>query len=850
MNILNKISIGNKLRLLSVAFILPIIALLSLFVMEKNKSINFAEAEITGVEYIVPLKQFLLHIAEHRGSTNALLKGNESVRKKLPGIREKIVSDIQQVDKVNDKLGEQLKVHDSWQTIKTQWDSLGKKATSLKASESFAQHSQLIADTISLVTRIGDTSNLILDPDLDTYYLMDVMVLRVNQLNNELGIIRGLGAGILAKGKITASQSTDILNKFTILQSSIKNTVRAVHVVFENSSGLEPSLKPKIAEFTQSSTAFLNDIETKILQKNGIKYAVAAGYSASDFFSSGSRAIASNSELFDETATQLTRLLNVRISGFAQSLYISLAIAIIIVLLATAFAYLIISSITRSSKKILAVFASIGDGKFDNDISVTTNDEMGTMLNELKSLQTHLGFNLKDAQDKAVEASRIQIALSCASTNLMMADENNVIIYMNESVKEMFDDISEALTEAIPGFDGNNLMGQNIDTFHKSPAHQQGLLKDLKKTYTSKFTVGGIDLQIVANPVFSDDGHRIGTVVEWENQTEQNRVMNRLTDAANSGDFTTLDVGNSKDESYVSLANNINNVLKKTGDSIDDVVKALENLAQGNLDSYIKGDYNGVFGKLQNGVNSTLDKLTEVIQIAQRNSRTGVTTSGNLSTTASSLGAGSSQQAASLEEISSSMEEMSANIRQSADNAGQTEQIAQRVATDAAESGKTVEKAVVAMRSIAEKISIIEEISRQTNLLALNAAIEAARAGEHGKGFAVVAAEVRKLAERSQKAATEISELSSVTVETAEIAGEKISKLVPDIQKTAELVQEISVASKEQDVGANEINSALQNLDSVVQRSAAAAEELSSSAAELSNQAAEQSEAMRFFKLG
>jgi len=847
MNILNKINIGNKLRLLSFAFMLPILILLSFHVVEKNQSITIANTELNGVEYINALKPFLQHITEHRDTLNVFLNRDKSIAKKLPAIQEKIAHDIQKIDNVNEKLGEPLNANDSWQTLKTQWDLLNKKAKKLRAYKSFAQHSQLITDTIDLITHVGDTSHLFLDPDLDTHYLMDIMVLKVAQLNNELSVLRGMGAGIIAKGKISTSQTNKILNKSNILKTSIANMARTANVIFSNSAELEAALKPKLQAFSKSSNAFIDEIYAKLLQDNALEFASAMGYEASEFINIGTKPITDNTTLFNETATQLTRLLNLRISGFNQSLYISTAIAAIFILLASALAYFITHGITHNSNKILNVFTNIGEGKFDNNIVVTTNDETGTMLNELKLLQVRLGANLKDAHDKAIESNRIQIALSCASTNLMMTDENNTIIYMNESVKEMFSEIRETLEQEIPNYDADNLIGQNID---KTPAPQQNLLKDLQNTHTEKLTVGKIDLQIVANPVFTDDGHRIGTVLEWENQTEQNRVMNRLTDAANSGDFTTLKVGDSKDETYICLANNINNVLQKTGDSIDDVVNALENLAEGNLNTYMKGDYNGVFEKLQKGVNSTLDKLTEVIQIAQKNSRTGVTTSGQLSTTASSLGAGSSQQAASLEEISSAMEEMSANIRQSADNAGQTEKIAQKVASDAQESGKTVEKTAVAMRSIVEKISIIEEISRQTNLLALNAAIEAARAGEHGKGFAVVASEVRKLAERSQKAATEISELSATTVESAELAGDKISKLVPDIQKTATLVQKISAASREQDTGATEINSALQNLDNVVQRSAAAAEELSNSAAELSGQASKQSEAMSFFKMG
>jgi methyl-accepting chemotaxis protein len=195
------------------------------------------------------------------------------------------------------------------------------------------------------------------------------------------------------------------------------------------------------------------------------------------------------------------------------------------------------------------------------------------------------------------------------------------------------------------------------------------------------------------------------------------------------------------------------------------------------------------------------------------------------------------------------MEEMTASISQTADNARQTEQIAQQAATEAKATGEAVSEAVTAMKQIAEKIGIIEEIARQTNLLALNAAIEAARAGEHGKGFTVVAAEVRKLAERSQKAASEIVEYSRGSLEVSERAGEKLTDLLPSIMKNSSLVQEISAAAVEQDKGAAEINKALQQLDQVVQQSAAAAEEMAASSEELSAQAETMFETVSFFKV-
>jgi methyl-accepting chemotaxis protein len=220
-----------------------------------------------------------------------------------------------------------------------------------------------------------------------------------------------------------------------------------------------------------------------------------------------------------------------------------------------------------------------------------------------------------------------------------------------------------------------------------------------------------------------------------------------------------------------------------------------------------------------------------------------------LSSSSEQVSQGASEQAASAEEASASMEEMAANIKQNADNAAQTEKIARQSAKDAEASGEAVSRAVEAMRTIAQKIGIVQEIARQTDLLALNAAVEAARAGEHGKGFAVVASEVRKLAERSQSAAAEISAMSSDTVTAAQDAGDMLGRLVPDIRKTAELVSEISAACREQDIGAAQINEAIQQLDKVTQQNAGASEQMSATSEELASQAEELQTSIAFFKV-
>ncbi|OIQ52193.1 Methyl-accepting chemotaxis protein II [Pseudodesulfovibrio hydrargyri] len=278
-------------------------------------------------------------------------------------------------------------------------------------------------------------------------------------------------------------------------------------------------------------------------------------------------------------------------------------------------------------------------------------------------------------------------------------------------------------------------------------------------------------------------------------------------------------------------------------------VRFAEEMAGGDFTKTLDVDQKDEIGVLAAALNDMVVKLRQVVQSVGAASENIASGSEELSASAQALAQGATEQAASIEEISSSMEQMASNIGQNADNARQTEELANKAAADARESGESVVMTVEAMNSIAEKISIIEEIARQTNLLALNAAIEAARAGEHGKGFAVVAAEVRKLAERSGVAAAEISDLSANSLAVADKAGRMLQQLVPDIERTASLVQEITASSNEQNAGANQVSKAIEQLDQVIQQNASASEEMASTSEELSAQGQELQTTMAFFNV-
>jgi methyl-accepting chemotaxis protein len=483
---------------------------------------------------------------------------------------------------------------------------------------------------------------------------------------------------------------------------------------------------------------------------------------------------------------------------YQSSRMFMLALVLCGVLTGVGLGVFIARSIARPLGRLAEVAKQISMGDVNQSIEYRSGDEVGSLAESFRALVDYI-------RDIAVVLEKMGAGDLSATVEAKSERDVLSLSYQKtaEAVKALVRDARQLSEAAVEG---------KLVTRADASAHQGDFRKVVQGVNETLDAVIG-PLQVSAHYV---------------EQISKGDMPSRITDEY-KGEFNLI-------------KNNLNTLIE----AMNAITEAAEKVAGGDLTVTLKE--RSPEDKLMQALSAMVAGLTRTVGEIRTIAGEVATASQSISTASVQVSKGASAQAAAAEEASASMEEMVSNIKQNADNAQQTDKIANKSAHDAKESGQSVLEAVSAMKEIASKISIIEEIARQTNLLALNAAIEAARAGEHGKGFAVVAAEVRKLAERSQKAAGEINHLSGKTLNVSEKSGEMLDKLVPDIQRTAELVQEITAASKEQDTGAEQINKALQQLEQVIQQNASAAEEMASTTEELTGQSEQLVSALGFFR--
>jgi len=534
--------------------------------------------------------------------------------------------------------------------------------------------------------------------------------------------------------------------------------------------------------------------------------------------------------------------------------YVS-SVSQMLVVLAIILASLLGYYVTRRLSKRLAYASKmlnrVSEGEYFDWVQVDQNDEIGSLLMALKSMQIRQGYRMTEVQVMANEALRIKQSLDVANSNMMIADADYRIIYMNQSMKGMMESNARAFKEVLPDFDVESLIGSTINMFHKDPAHQRRLLDALQTSFTSEdLNINGRWIRITATPVFNNKGERVAITTEWEDRTSQLQIEGEVklfVQAGIDGDFSRRLEAQGHEGFMLVLSESLNDLNAMFEGVFANFGQALEAIEKGQLMHRIDAEYKGVFGSMTQATNRTAEKLAEVLTDVRNTAMNVADGSAEISNGNTTLSDRTQEQAAALEETSASVEELSGTVQQNADNARQANQLAVTTSEQAEKGQIVVKQAIEAVagisqssRKIADIIGVIDEIAFQTNLLALNAAVEAARAGEQGRGFAVVAGEVRTLAGRSAEAAKEIKGLIGASVESVDLgsklvndSGEALSEIVQSVQKVTDIIAEIAAASQEQSQGVDQINKAITQLDSAVQQNAALVEETAASSANL-----------------
>lgn len=544
---------------------------------------------------------------------------------------------------------------------------------------------------------------------------------------------------------------------------------------------------------------------------------------------------------------------------------------LVAVALITAFSILVNVELVKTFRvaleKIISVSYCLADGHYRNAVDLNRNDQVGDLYKAVFGMQVKLNADLAHTKELAAESMRIKQALDNVSSSVMVADNDLNIIYMNERVLETFKNAESDIQKDLPDFKTDELLGANIDQFHKNPAHQRNLVPKLTGTMKSNLIIGGRHMDFIANPVMSNEGDRIGTVVEWLDRTHEVKIeqeIEAIVEGVKAGELSARIEMADKDGFFAKLSSGINELTDVIDHVFADVSSTMQSMATGDLSNRIVSDYHGVYLDCKNNINASIDKIGEIVGQINESADFINNSSQEIASGNNNLSQRAEQQAANLEETASSMEELTSTVKNNSENAQLANQVATSARQLAEKGGEVVSSAVSAMQEInassnkiAEIIGVIDEIAFQTNLLALNASVEAARAGEQGRGFSVVATEVRNLAQRSATAAKESKDLIQTSVqkvrsgtEFVNQTGKSLNEIVTGVKKVGDIVAEIAAASAEQSQGIEQVNQAVSQMDEITQQNAALAEQASAASVSMSDQSSHMNQLLSFFSGG